>query len=64
MNRRLRVRLGENVHTFGDAAIPEDRIVELTKEDAAAALRDRHTRNDVEILGWVDDDSEEDYPPS
>jgi hypothetical protein len=24
--RRLRVKLGENVHTFGRAVIPEDRV--------------------------------------
>src|SRR5918994_5932522 len=54
MTRRLRVRLGESVRAFGGGAIPKDRIVELSEEDAAAFLRDRRTRNSVEVLGWVD----------
>ena len=62
MTRRLRVRLGENVRTFGDAHIPDDRIVELSEEEAAAFLRDRGTRNSVEVLGWVDDDPKERSP--
>jgi len=56
------VRLGENVHSFGDAPIPDDRIVELSEEDAAAVLHDRHSRNSVEVLGWVDDDPEQERP--
>jgi hypothetical protein len=64
MTRRLRVRLGENVRTFGDATIPDDRIVELSDEEAAAFLRDRRTRNSVEILGWVEDSLEEARPPA
>ena len=64
MARRLRVRLGENVLAFGGASIPDDRIVELREEDAAAFLRDRGTRKDVEVLGWVDDQPEEERPPA
>jgi hypothetical protein len=59
VTRRLRLRLGENVRTFGDASIPDDRIIELSEEDAAAFLRDRRTRSSVEVLGWVDDPDEE-----
>ena len=62
MTRRLRLRLGENVHSFGDAIIPDDRVVELTEEDAAAFLRDRSTRSSVEVLGWVDECSDEEHP--
>jgi hypothetical protein len=63
MTRRLRLRLGENVRTLGDASIPEDRIVELSEEDAAAFLRDRSARSSVEVLGWVDDHPHEERPP-
>jgi hypothetical protein len=62
MTRRLRVRLGESVRAFGGGAIPEDRIVELSEEDAAEFLRDRRTRNSVEVLGWVDDQPEDELP--
>jgi len=60
----LRVGLGENVLALGGASIPDDRIVELREEDAAAFLRDRGTRKDVEVLGWVDDQPEEERPPA
>jgi hypothetical protein len=63
MTRRLRVRLGANVHTFAGATIPDDRIVQLTEHEAAAALRDRVTRNSVEVLGWVESETEEERPP-
>jgi len=56
MARRLRVKLGENVRSFGVARIPEDRIVELSEEDAARFLRDRRSRDSVKVLGWVNDD--------
>ena len=60
--RRLRVKLGQNVHSFGGAAIPDDRIVELSEEEAAAALKDRATRNSIEIIGWVESQPEKDPP--
>jgi hypothetical protein len=59
--RRLRVKLGENVHSFGGSAIPDDRIVELS-EDEAAALKDRATRNSIEIVGRVESQPEKDPP--
>jgi hypothetical protein len=63
MSRRLRVRFGENVHTFGGATLPDDRIVELTEHEAAAFLRDRVSRSSAEVLGWVESDAEEERPP-
>jgi hypothetical protein len=53
------VKLGENVRSFGVARIPEDRIVELSEEDAARFLRDRRSRDSVKVLGWVNDDPDE-----
>jgi hypothetical protein len=64
MTRRLRLRLAENVHSFGDVSIPDDRIVEISEEDAAAFLRDRSTRSSVEVLGWVDDHPDEEHSPA
>jgi hypothetical protein len=63
VTRRLRVRFGDNVHTFGGATIPDDRIVELTEHEVAAVLRERASRNSIEVLGWVESDAEEDRPP-
>jgi hypothetical protein len=44
--------------------IPDDRIVELSEEAAAAFLRDRRSARTVEVLGWVDDSElDEDLAP-
>ena len=35
--------------------LPDDRVIELSEEEAAAFLRDRSSARTVEVLGWVDD---------
>jgi hypothetical protein len=47
--------LGDNWHAFGGLTIPDDRVVEVTEQEAAAFLRDRSSARSVEVLGWVDD---------
>ena len=64
MTRRLRVRwLGDNWHAFGGLAIPDDRVVEVSEEDAAWFLRQRGSARSVEILGWVNDQANEQADP-
>jgi hypothetical protein len=56
MSRKLRVRLlGDDWIAYGEHSIPEDRVIELSEEDAARYLRAAGTRK-VEILGWIDTD--------
>ena len=58
MARRLRVRLldrpGTGWHSFGEAEIPDDGVIELSEADAARVLRDRGLARSVEVLGWVE----------
>jgi hypothetical protein len=51
--------LGDGWHTYGGATIPDDRIVDVTEEEAAAFLKDRSTARTVEVLGWVDEQGED-----
>ena len=63
MRRRLRVRLlGDGWHTYGGATIPDDRVVEVSEEEAAAFLKNRSVARTVEVIGWVDEQSEEGEP--
>jgi hypothetical protein len=65
VTRRLRVRLlGNGWQTFGGAAIPDDRIIELSEEEAAAFLKDRRSARRVEVLGWVERESTDVEPRS
>lgn len=60
MTRRIRLKLlGQGWSAFGGGTIPEDRIVEIPEADAAAFLRDRSAARKVEILGWVEENSED-----
>jgi hypothetical protein len=64
MARRLRVRLldraGSSWHAYGDSTeLPKDRVIDLSEADAAQFLRNRGASRSVEILGWVDDDSDD-----
>jgi hypothetical protein len=43
--------LGDGWHTYGGATIPDDRIVEVSEEEAAAFLKDRRSARGVEVLG-------------
>jgi hypothetical protein len=58
VTRRVRVKLGPNVFAYGGWSIPDDRIVILPEAEAAAALRDRHGRGQIEFIEYVEDDTE------
>ena len=66
MARRLRVRLldraGSTWHAYGGSAeLPEGRVIELSEVDAAQFLRNRGASRSVEILGWVNDESDDEW---
>jgi hypothetical protein len=54
--------LGDSWRTFGGATIPDDGVVELSEEEAAAFLRDRRSARTVEVVGWVGDEAQETEP--
>jgi hypothetical protein len=54
--------LGDGWSSFGGAAIPNDRVIEVSEEDAAVYLKDRSAARRVEVLGWVEDQGEEEKP--
>ncbi len=62
VTRRVRVKLGPNVHAYGGWSIPDDRIVILPEAEAAAALRDRHIRGQIEFIEYVEDDTHTEAP--
>jgi hypothetical protein len=54
--RRARLRLlGEGWTSYGGYTIPDDRIVEVSEEEAATYLRYRGRARSVEFLEWVED---------
>jgi hypothetical protein len=60
--RRARFKLlGDNWIVYGGGTMPEDRIIELSEEEAAAFLRHRGSHRRVEFLGWISvpDEAEE-----
>jgi hypothetical protein len=62
VTRRVRVKLGPNVHAYGGGSIPDDRIVILPEAEAAAALRDRHMRGQIEFIEYVEDHTHTEAP--
>ena len=67
MTRRARLRLlGEGWISYGGATIPDDRIIEVSEEEAAHFLRHRGSTRRVEFLEWipgVSDSGDEDDQP-
>jgi hypothetical protein len=56
MARRARFRLlGDHWIAYGGGTIPEDRIIEVSEEEAADFLRHRGSARSVEFLEWVPD---------
>jgi hypothetical protein len=65
--RRARLRLlGEGWISYGGATLPDDRIIEVSAEEAAAFLRHRGSARRVEFLEWIpgvpDSGDEDDQP--
>jgi hypothetical protein len=56
VTRRVRLKVGPSVRAYGGWSIPDDRIVILPEAEAAAALRDRHVRDQIEFIEYVDDE--------
>jgi hypothetical protein len=64
MARRVRLRLlGEGWHAYGDAPLPDDRVIEVTEAEAAVFFRGRGAARRVEFLGWVEDDDANESRP-
>jgi len=56
MARRARLRLlGNGWIAYNGATLPDDRVIEVTEEEAANFLRERGSARSVEFVCWVDD---------
>jgi hypothetical protein len=54
VTRRARLRLlGEGWISYGGATLPDDRIIEVSEEEAAAFLRHRGSARRVEFVEWI-----------
>jgi hypothetical protein len=47
--------LGDGWAAYGGHAIPDDRIIEVSQEEAASFLHRRGSGRALEFLGWVED---------
>jgi hypothetical protein len=67
VSRRLRVRLisrpGSSFIAYGGFNIPDDGVIELSEADAAAFLHRRGAARNGEVLGWIEDEPQDDPPP-
>jgi hypothetical protein len=63
--RRARFKLlGDGWAAYGGHAIPGDRIIEISEEEAASFLHRRGSGRALEFLGWVEERPEiEDEQP-
>jgi hypothetical protein len=52
--------LGEGWISYGGARIPDNREIVVTEAEASEFLRHRGSARRVEILGWIEDSSQDD----
>lgn len=63
MAGRARLRLlGNGWIAYGGYTLPDDRIIEVTEEEAANFLRQRGSARSVEFLCWVEDSDDAEKP--
>ena len=62
--RRARFKLlGDGWTAYDGYAIPDDRIIEVSQEEAASFLHRSGSARSVEFLGWVEDPAVKDEQP-
>jgi hypothetical protein len=61
---RARLRLlGDGWTSYGRTTIPDDKVVEVSEEEAATYLRYRGRARSVEFVEWVEDPADAEEQP-